>query len=409
MAAIETITIDVLLNGKKAQMGIAQFNKQLKGLQKPVKAVNSGLKKFLSIAALAGVTALFKKAVGEASEYGRSMTLLSQQTGIAAENLAGLKSAFSAIGLSGNKVNSVITKISSGLAGISMGEGDMASKLSAMGINAWDNEGGVKTADTILGEMANWAKTQKDFGADVRDISYFLQKNFGMEQAMIDKMLLGRDAYESWQKSEIEKTGNVNEHQITKLSDLNESLNTLGETTKNLGIQVIGDLAPYLKEIADTTSGILRNVQKWWQLERTPQEWDKKNYELAGQMRYEGKITDEQYYDFLTKQGILKDTEKGWYNTVTGQYLMFNPAGNKKSKNIPIYNENGDVIDLSSLPDVNDYDVIKTYKNGAPISIVIETTNNLNGQVDMEELQDSIDYAINEGVGILVKAATGGN
>ena len=39
--AVESIYIDVLLNGKKAQMGLTQFNKKLKALNKPVKKLNN--------------------------------------------------------------------------------------------------------------------------------------------------------------------------------------------------------------------------------------------------------------------------------------------------------------------------------------------------------------------------------
>ena len=255
--AVESIYIDVLLNGKKAQMGLKQFNKQLKALNKPVKGLTNMFGKMFKFAGIAG----FAKMAFDAQKLGRELGLISTKTGIAASKLSKMQNAFAATGGDAKNLTNVLTSITSGLARLSMGNGEMAAKLSAMGINAWDNSGNVKTSDVVLGDIAEWTKGQLDMGRSMQEVSQFLQENFGITQDLANQLALGREGFAKYQAELAKTTGSLEEDEISNLQSLNASLARLKQTVVVLTEKIAAGLAPVIEFITDVFQIWVKNAQ----------------------------------------------------------------------------------------------------------------------------------------------------
>lgn len=255
--AVESIYIDVLLNGKKAQMGLKQFNKQLKALNKPVKGLTNMFGKMFKFAGIAG----FAKMAFDAQKLGRELGLISTKTGIAASKLSKMQNAFAATGGDAKNLTNVLTSITSGLARLSMGNGEMAAKLSAMGINAWDNSGNVKTSDVVLGDIAEWTKGQLDMGRSMQEVSQFLQENFGITQDLANQLALGREGFAKYQAELAKTTGSLEEDEISNLQSLNASLARLKQTVVVLTEKIAAGLAPVIEFITDVFQIFVKNAQ----------------------------------------------------------------------------------------------------------------------------------------------------
>lgn len=257
--AVESIYIDVLLNGKKAQMGLKQLNKQLKGLNKPTKAVSGIFGKLFKFAGIAG----FAKMAFDAHKFGRELGLISTKTGIAAEKIAKMQRAFAATGGDAKEIANVMQNITAGLARLSMGSGEMAAKLASMGISAWEG-GRPKTSDVVLGDIAEWTKSQLEMGRSMQEISQFLQDNFNMTQAMVNMMAMGRGGYEAYQRNMGEMTGSLTEEEIDNLQELNISFSRLKATLVVLTEKVGAGLSPALVFLMDIIQYAAKGYQKIW-------------------------------------------------------------------------------------------------------------------------------------------------
>ena len=247
MDTIQTLKIDVVLNGKKAQIGLKQLYKQLKGIEKPVKSINNLFGKMLKVAGFTG----FAKMAFDAQKLGRELGLIANKTGIAASKISKMQNAFAATGGDAKGLTNVLTRITSGLARLSMGSGEMASKLSAMGINAWDSSGRVKTSDVVLGDIAEWTKGQLDMGRSMQEVSQFLQDNFGITQDLANQLALGRGGFAKYQAELAKKTGSLEESEISNLQSLNASLARLKQTVVVLSEKLMAGLAPAIEFVTD--------------------------------------------------------------------------------------------------------------------------------------------------------------
>jgi len=254
--ALESIKIEVLLNGKKALMGLKEFNKKIKGLNKPVKSVNNMFGKMFKLAGFAG----FAKMAFDAQKLGRELGLISDKTGIAASKISKMQSAFSATGGDAKSLSRVITNITSGLARLSMGDASMASKLSAMGINAWE-DGRVKKADVILGDIAEWTKAQLDAGRSMAEVSQFLQDTFGIEQDLANQLALGKEGFKEYQEQMAKIVGTLSEDEIDNLKTLNTSLHRLKQTVTVLTQKLVAGVGPALEFIIDVFQVAFKTLQ----------------------------------------------------------------------------------------------------------------------------------------------------
>ena len=260
MVAVNEVTIDVILNGKKAQMGLKQFAKELKKFENIGKKTNSVFKNFLKIA---GVGA-FAKMTLDATQLGRSIGFLAERTGIATSKIMGMRTAFSAVGGDARAIDRTLSTISRGLAGLSMGDGEMASKLASMNISAWDSRGQIKTADVVRGDIAEWTKRQLDAGRTNEEVASFLEKTFGIAYDEFKMLSLGREGMAKREAELAEQVGTINERQRGNLEELFMTFNKLKTTFASFVQQISADFAPIFTFIGELLQQLGRGLQDVW-------------------------------------------------------------------------------------------------------------------------------------------------
>ena len=170
---MKAFTFDIVFNGKKALLGLNNFNKRLGNVKKTAKATNSVFNQMLKFAGFVGFSAMAK----DAATFAHSLNVLSYRTGIASNRLLSMKNAFASTGGRAEEVESLIRSISSGMARLSTGDGRYAGMLTALGINPYG-----KKPDEIMYGMADWAQRQKSLGRSNAEIIQLLQDSFGVAE-----------------------------------------------------------------------------------------------------------------------------------------------------------------------------------------------------------------------------------
>ena len=435
MDTIQTLKIDVVLNGKKAQIGLKQLYKQLKGIEKPVKSINGLFGKMLKIAGFTG----FAKMAFDAQKLGRELGLISDKTGIAASKISRMQSAFSATGGDAKSLSNALASITSGLSRISVGDASMASRLAAMNISAWDGSGGLKKADVVLGEIADWSKRQIDMGHSLEEVSQYLQDNFGIQQDLANQLTLGQSGFFKYQEDMAKRVGYLQEDEIDNLKSLNISFSRLKTTIGVLIDKTFAALGPVLEFFMDLLQIASREFQDvvvyvvnvFKDIVGSGEELEKL-FEGLSVVLFAIKVAFMGVVDVIA--GFLKAVKlTGEFITyaITRllQFLRDSWLGRKifgdniggwavEEKDMPKTDKAVKGKSESLFPKVDrptfpvlfgeGGDVTKTSNNNQKnIEIVIETTNNMNGQVNQEDLKDVVGEAIYKGVDILLRAATG--
>ena len=260
MAVAGTLEIEVILDGKKARIGLDKLKKRMGLFEKSAKSTN---KIFGKLAKFATVGFLAKMAI-DAAKFGRSMSLIADRTGIATEKLIGMRTAFSAVGGKAGEVDRLLGSISKGLAGLSYGKGEFASKLAAMGISAWGANGKTKSADVVMGDIADWTKNQLSMGRSKEEVASYLEDAFGISYQMFQRLKLGRQGMAQSDAALNKKTGTVSERQVHNLDSLQKSISLLTTTFTSLKNQIAGDIAPIIQFVSDLLQYVVREFQDIW-------------------------------------------------------------------------------------------------------------------------------------------------
>lgn len=336
----EEVTIDVVLNGKKAQKEIGALKSSLIGIKK---VGDTTTRVFGLLGKALGLFGAIK-ITSNAAQLGRSISLLADYTGVAATNLSRMRNAFSSVGVAGKEVDNVLNGITEGLAGLAFGDGAMASKLASMNISAWD-ENGIRAPDVLMSKIADWAKTQKEMGRRTTDIIYYLKQNFNMSQKMAEKMMLGSAGLQSFLSKQSEKTGVLTNYQIKNLSELSDEYSQLKATLSNSLDSIVADLGPGLKMQAEFLGDISKNVAAFIHKylgndKKTPEEWDKINANSIYELYKNGLLSKMEYEEALDKNGFRQEFSKdGKVRIFKGNNLLKRISGSEAREMVGEYEE----------------------------------------------------------------------
>jgi len=258
MAGITAEKIDILVgfNNKLALRGISLLDKKLKGLKKPVDNANRLFGKMFKIAGFAG----FTKMALDAGKFGRAMGLLADKTGIASEKISEMRNAFAATGGAAEDIDNLLNSLSTGLARLSMGDGKLASVLSSMGINAWD-EFGRKTPDVLYKEIADWAHQQKQMGRSLADVQVFLKDNLNVSEDIARDMYnLGYGGMKARDLEKTKKIGKISQENINRLEELNQKWSEFSTSLVVSFKNIVAYIEPFMEKVLDFARGIAKFV-----------------------------------------------------------------------------------------------------------------------------------------------------
>ena len=237
---MKAFTFDIVFNGKKALLGLNNFNKRLGNVKKTAKATNSVFNQMLKFAGFVGFSAMAK----DAATFAHSLNVLSYRTGIASNRLLSMKNAFASTGGRAEEVESLIRSISSGMARLSTGDGRYAGMLTALGINPYG-----KKPDEIMYGMADWAQRQKSLGRSNAEIIQLLQDSFGVAEEFAEEMIkYGGKGLRQKQIEQEKKTGILTQKNINDLDDLKKSWAEFTTTMDVSFKRGFSELAPYLSQ-----------------------------------------------------------------------------------------------------------------------------------------------------------------
>ncbi len=236
---IATLTID--LNAKLANLQ-ASFDKAAQLSEKSAKRMESAFKGAGTAlaalgagVALAGIVASIRSVVDEADNFSK----LSQRVGISAESLSKLAYAGNLSDVSLEQLQGGLLKLSKNMADTAAGTGEAKEAFAALGINVRDSSGNLKSADTVLAEVADKFAGYKDSAAKAA----LAQKLFGKSGADLIPLLNSGAAGLREMGDEAARLGVVISDDLAKKSaDLNDNITRLQTSLRGITVQLSGPL-----------------------------------------------------------------------------------------------------------------------------------------------------------------------
>ncbi len=253
---LQEFKIGVDFNGKSFFTGIKKFNAKLKGLNKPIKALNNSFNGLFKVAGIAGLTAMTLNA----AKLGREMGLISRKTGIAVENISSMQNAFAASGGDAKEISRTLDRITTGLAKVAMGDASFTSSLASMGISAWE-DGRLKNAEKVRMDMADWIKQQLDAGRSLAEVATFMNETFGMSQAEVEHLSVGSNKLLAIQKKYNKEIGTLSKEESRALDDINKSVSKLRAAVGITFDKLISESAGTI----ETSLGFIQDIIKFIQ------------------------------------------------------------------------------------------------------------------------------------------------
>lgn len=253
MATVQEVTIDVIFNGKTAKKELTNIKNLLKQISHIGK---SRLVK--TFAKIAGVAA-FSKMTIDAMHLGRQMGILSDRTGVAAENLSAMRNAFKAVGGEAGSLDRVVGGLSKGLARLAVGDGETAAKLAAMNISAWDGSGRTRKPDDLLFDIADWTKRQLDAGRTKEEVASYLEDSFGIDYKLFQQLAKGSAEY----RKELEAIPKTTKEESEALERLSLAFSKLSAIISNTATKALAALAPAIEWVAKMATKVAEFAGEW--------------------------------------------------------------------------------------------------------------------------------------------------
>lgn len=261
MVATNELVIDVLLNGKKAQMGLKQFSKELSKIQKSAIKTNKSLKSAFSgfggISSLIGGGA-FIKIAHDSSVAAKSIENLSSRTGVLPSRLMAIGKAFEKSGGKAENVEQTLRKISDDINDLQISGkvSPLIRTLGLMGINTINEKGEYISPDEALIKLSDWAKkSASDIG--LQKTIKLLSDNFGLSDENIKVLIQGSDNLSQL----IEQQVTLTDEQNKGLADLNDAGRSFVAEFKTFRDKFVSDI-PFLTDSMNFLSDAMRELGK---------------------------------------------------------------------------------------------------------------------------------------------------
>jgi len=256
--SVGTLTIEMAANVARLKADMDRALNTVEGtMTKMRKAAGLAVTALGAIGAGLSVTALagwVKSGINAAD----AMDELSQRTGVAVKDLAGLQLAFKLGGMEGSSLQGAMTKLSVAVAG-----GNDAIK--AMGIQTRNTDGTLKTSRQVLGEVADKFNEYEDGAAK----SALAVQLFGKTGTDMLSVLAGGSAALDEFDAMARKLGlTIDTETAAKAAAFNDTLDLVGMGFQGIATQVAAELLPTLSGLADefftamTEGDRLKNISK---------------------------------------------------------------------------------------------------------------------------------------------------
>ncbi|MBK8667891.1 MAG: phage tail tape measure protein [Burkholderiales bacterium] len=240
MASVGSLTIEMAAN-------VARLQTDMKRAVDTVESAMSQMRKAAGLAAGAmaaiGVgmsISAFNGWIRSAIDAADAMSKLSQKTGVAVKDVAGLQLAYQQSGLGGDVLEKSMARL-----GRSMADGNKA--FAAMGVSVKAADGALRPMRDVLGDVADKFAGYEDGAAKAA----LAQEIFGKAGAdMIPLLNSGSEALaemDEW----AQKLGlTLDDETATKAEEFNDTLDLLGMGLSGVGRQIAAEMLPTLTSLA---------------------------------------------------------------------------------------------------------------------------------------------------------------
>jgi len=237
MAAIGTLTIEMAANVARLAQDMQKVWSTVDGTMNKIKAAaKMGLAALGAGVSVAGITAFVKSAINAADE----MSKLSQKTGVAVKDLAGLQLAYQQSGIQAGALQTSMAKLAQGMA-----KGNDA--FAAMQLSTKNADGSLKSTRDMLGEVADKFASYQD-GAEKTALAMQL---FGKAGADMIPLLSGGAAGLAEFDAMAQQLGLTMDEATAKSAEkFNDTLDLVSMGVSGVGTQIAAQLLPTLTGLA---------------------------------------------------------------------------------------------------------------------------------------------------------------
>ena len=247
--------IRMALQGQPAVVaGLKEVERQFDSVKGAVAGLAAG-------ATLAGLTSMIKGAIDQLDR----MDEISERTGLAVKDIAGLQVAFDMAGVGSDKLESSMGRLSK-----QMAAGNEV--FDAMGVKVKNADGTLRDTREVLGEVADKFKSYED-GAAKAALAQELFGKSGTE--MVSLLAMGSDGLAEMDATAARLGLTISEQTAKDAAQFNDTLDLLGMGVQGVSRQVAAQLLPTLSTLAgemlttatnsgslDTASAALANTLK---------------------------------------------------------------------------------------------------------------------------------------------------
>lgn len=247
MATVDSLKINVVLDGKKADAWIKRFNKNLLGIQKVAKKNNAIFKDFLRLAGFAG----FVKATHDAMELGHSLEVLSRRSGVASSKLFQIDNAARRLGVDAGKLQSSLGGIATRLNLSKIGQDQQFFTL----LSKWGLPARGQTVESLLYGLANTAR-ERARTAGVEPIAELISKEWQIPYELAETMAREGSA---GLKELFETTSTISDETGSRLDSMKKSWNEFLVEMQTSFMESSSKLQPYFDAVAKFFGDIFKN------------------------------------------------------------------------------------------------------------------------------------------------------
>ena len=229
----------------------AQFSKGAAAVKSSLGRLGSAFKNLgtIAVSGMAVAAAAISVAMKSVADDADKIAKASQKLGVASDELQKLRYAANLSGVSFEQLETGITKLTQSMSDVAKGgTSDAAKAFVALGVNVKTAEGGLKSADVVLSELAGKFSQYRD-GAEKTALALAIFGRSGA--AMIPMLNQGSEALEK-AKNEAAELGAVMSTKLQSASEqANDNWSRLGTVFTGIYVQMAEQLIPSAATLTD--------------------------------------------------------------------------------------------------------------------------------------------------------------
>ena len=256
--SIGTLTIDLLMKTAGLEQGATKAEREFSRLNARAVAVGTVIGTVVAEAVMK-LGSAFVSMSTEALKSMDDLTKLAQSTGVAVEQLSALTYAADLSGVSQDQLGTAFVRLSRNISDANQGIGEAQKGFDALGISVKNADGTLKSADTVLGEVAGKFATF----ADSTEKTALAVNLFGRSGADLIPLLNAGSEGIAEMTDEARELGLVFSQEAGKQAEqFNDNLTRLNAVKRGLVMRITNELLPSLLNMSEGFVGGAKSAER---------------------------------------------------------------------------------------------------------------------------------------------------